>query len=228
MTPDDRPFPRSARRERISDPERIRALAHPVRIALLDYLGDVAEATATECAESLGESPASCSFHLRMLEKYGYIERAERRGREKPWRVRVADYDLRPDPDDPASLLALQAVAAMGLESEFLRAMDWFARIDREADEWVQATTFTRSSFWATADELAQLSRDVQNLTDRFAGRHTDPSKRPAGARYSRFFAVVNPEPAADPLSDERAKRAPAQVASPRPASDGSGAEASR
>lgn len=195
MTADNQPFPRSARRERITDPERIRALAHPVRIALLDYLGDVAEATATECAEALGESAASCSFHLRMLEKYGYIERAERRGREKPWRVKVADFDMRPDPEVPGSLLAVQAVASMGLESEFLRAMDWFARIDRESDEWVQATTFTRSSFWATAEELAQLSRDVQEITDRFAGRHTDRSKRPPGARYSRFFAVVNPEP---------------------------------
>jgi len=186
------------RRERITDPERIRALAHPVRIALLDHLGDVGEATATQCAEALGESPASCSFHLRMLEKYGYIERAERRGREKPWRVKTADFDMRPDPDVPGSLLAVQAVASLGLESEYLRAMDWFSRIDRESDEWLQATTFTRSSFWATAEELAQLSRDVQDITERFAGRHADPSKRPEGARFSRFFAVVNPEPEAD------------------------------
>lgn len=198
MTTDEQPHPRSARRERITDPERIRALAHPVRIALLDHLADVSEATATECAEALGESPASCSFHLRMLEKYGYIERAEQRGREKPWRVRVADFDMRPDPDVPGSLLAVQAVASLGLESEFLRAMDWFSRIDRESDEWVQATTFTRSSFWATAEELAELSRDVQNLTERFAGRHADPSKRPEGARFSRFFAVVNPESEAE------------------------------
>ncbi|MBD3942501.1 winged helix-turn-helix transcriptional regulator [Microbacterium sp. NEAU-LLC] len=191
------------RRERITDPERIRALAHPVRIALLDYLSDVTEATATECAEALGESPASCSFHLRTLEKYGYIERAERRGREKPWRVRSADFDMRPDPDVAGSLHAVQAVASVGLESEFLRAMDWFSRIDRESDEWVQATTFTRSSFWATAEELAQLSRDVQDLTDRFAGRHADPSKRPEGARFSKFFAVVNPEPLGD-ANEER------------------------
>jgi len=198
MTTDEQPFPRQARRERITDPERIRALAHPVRIALLDYLNDVTEATATQCAEAVGESPASCSFHLRTLEKYGYIERAERRGREKPWRVRTADFDMRPDPEVPGSLPAVQAVASMGLESEFLRATDWFSRIDRESDEWVQATTFTRSAFWATVEELAQLSRDVQELTSRFAGRHADPSKRPEGARYSRFFAVVNPEPEAD------------------------------
>ncbi len=194
VTTAEQPLPRPVRGERITDPERIRALAHPVRIALLDYLGDVTEATATQCAEALGESAASCSFHLRTLEKYGYIERAEQRGREKPWRVRVAEFDLRPDPDLPGSLPAVQAVAAYGLESEFHRALEWFSRVDRESDEWMQATTFTRSSFWATAEEMAELSRDVQNLTARFAGRHADPSKRPAGARYSRFFAVVNPE----------------------------------
>jgi DNA-binding transcriptional ArsR family regulator len=191
----DPAYPRRLRSERVTDPERIRALAHPVRLALLDHLGDVPEATATECADAIGESPASCSFHLRMLEKYGYIERAERRGREKPWRVVAAGLDLRPDPEVPSSLHAVRAVAEMGLETEFLRARGYFAQLDAEADEWVQASTFTRSSFWATAEELAELSRELQTITDRFAGRHTDPSTRPPGARYARMFAVANPEP---------------------------------
>lgn len=195
MTSDAPRLPAHTPRERITDPERIRALAHPVRIALLDHLADVDEATATQCAEAVGESPANCSFHLRILEKYGYIERGEPRGREKPWRIRVADFDLRPDPDVPGSLHAVQALAALGLESEFFRAMSFFAHVDREPDEWVQASTFTRTSFWATVEELAEFSRDVQNLSDRFAGRHADPSKRPAGARYSRMVAVVNPDP---------------------------------
>jgi DNA-binding transcriptional ArsR family regulator len=188
-------FPRRVRSERVTDPERIRALAHPVRLALLDHLGDVREATATECAAAVGESPASCSFHLRTLEKYGFIERAERRGREKPWRVVSAGLDLRPDPEMPGSLHALQAVAALGLETAHLRAQEYFAHADAEDDVWVQASTFTRSTFWATAEELAELSRDLQTITDRFAGRHTDPSTRPAGSRYARMFAVANPDP---------------------------------
>lgn len=197
MTSEPRAFPRRQISERITDPARIRALAHPVRLALLDHLGDVAEATATECAEAIGESPASCSFHLRTLEKYGFIERAESRGREKPWRVVSAGLDLRPDPEIPGSLHALQAVAALGLESEFLRAREFFAHADAEPDLWVQASTFTRSTFWATAEELAELSRDLQTITDRFEGRHTDPSKRPPGARFSRMMALAHPDPRA-------------------------------
>ena len=190
---------RSRDYERVSDPERIRALAHPIRLRLLDHLGDITEATATECADAIGESPASCSFHLRILEKYGFIERAERRGREKPWRVVTASLDMRPDPEVPGSMRAVQEVALLGLESEFQRVRAYFAHADREHDEWVQASTFTRSSFWATAEELAQLSRDLQGITDRFAGRGADASLRPEGARFARMVAIANPEPETAP-----------------------------
>src|SRR5690606_35097379 len=91
----------------ISDPARIRALAHPTRLKLLEILGGVEDATATECAPLVGESVASCSFHLRMLAKYGYVEPAERRGREKPWRLVTRRRDLRPDPEVDGSLPAV-------------------------------------------------------------------------------------------------------------------------
>ena len=180
---------------RVTDPERIRALTHPVRLELLDFLGDVDQATATECAHQIGESVASCSFHLRMLEKYGYLERAERRGREKPWRAVGGGWDMRPSPDMPGSLPAVAELAALHLVREGERFHRFLAQTDREPEEWIQAITLTTSSFWATAEEMAQLSRDVQTITERFAGRHKDPSSRPAGARQGRLFATVNPDP---------------------------------
>ena len=180
---------------RITDPERIRALAHPIRLRLLDVLTDRTEATASECAALIGESPASCSFHLRMLEKYGFIERAERRGKEKPWRAVARGWDMRPDPAEPASLRAVQELAGLGLDAEWSRTRAFFAQADREDDAWVQASTFTRSSFWATVDELAQVSLELQSIAERFAGRVADPSLRPEGARFARVVAVANPDP---------------------------------
>jgi DNA-binding transcriptional ArsR family regulator len=179
----------------ITDPERIRALAHPVRLELLDFLGEVDQATATECAARTGESVASCSFHLRMLEKYGYIERAERRGREKPWRVVSRGWELRPAREAKGSVSAVAEVGAMNIARESERLHSFLSQIDREPLEWVEASTITRSAFWATADELAELSLALQNLAQRFAGRQDDPSLRPAGARAARLFATVNPEP---------------------------------
>ena len=55
----------------------MRALAHPVRLALLEVLADAGQLTATEAGERIGESPANASFHLRQLAKYGFVEEAE-------------------------------------------------------------------------------------------------------------------------------------------------------
>jgi predicted ArsR family transcriptional regulator len=184
----------------ITDPERIRALAHPVRLELLDHLGEVDQATATECAAKVGESVASCSFHLRMLEKYGFIERAERRGREKPWRVREGrSREARPDREVPGSLHAVQELAALTVTREADRVTRFLTRAADEPEEWLQAMTISTASFWATAAELQQLSLDVQDLAERFADRTSDPASRPEGARHARLFATVNP----DPLPDE-------------------------
>ena len=70
----------------------LRALAHPLRWKLIDVLGSEDAATATRCAEVLGESVASCAYHLGILAKYGYIEPVpDHAGREKPWRM--ASYE---------------------------------------------------------------------------------------------------------------------------------------
>ncbi|MEP7023868.1 MAG: winged helix-turn-helix domain-containing protein [Actinomycetota bacterium] len=57
-------------------------LAHPLRWQMLDLLGAEGTVTVTRCALVLGESTASCSYHLGILAKYGYITPAEGEGRE--------------------------------------------------------------------------------------------------------------------------------------------------
>src|ERR1700689_171342 len=79
------------------DPKALRALAHPLRWKLIDLLGSEGTATATRCAEVLGESVASCSYHLGILGKYGYAEMLpDQPGREKPWRLSSVVQNLSP------------------------------------------------------------------------------------------------------------------------------------
>jgi DNA-binding transcriptional ArsR family regulator len=184
------PEPTPSQPSPISDPQRIRALAHPVRIELLELLGDE-EATATRCAEVTGESVASCSFHLRTLAKYGFIERAEQRGKEKPWRLVDRSRTITPDWDDPASIRAVQEFASLDVEREARRLLRWVREADQLPREWTEATTMLSASVWATHDELAELSRTISALGDRFRGRRDDPSTRPAGARKVRIFAAT-------------------------------------
>jgi len=60
----------------VTDAQTLRALAHPVRIALLEELIVSGPLTATEVGERIGESPTTCSFHLRQLARYGFVEEA--------------------------------------------------------------------------------------------------------------------------------------------------------
>ncbi|HWJ42006.1 MAG TPA: helix-turn-helix domain-containing protein, partial [Solirubrobacterales bacterium] len=67
----------------LTDPRALRAMAHPTRLELIGLLRRGGPLTATRAARQIGESPASCSFHLRQLAKYGLVEEAGGgRGRE--------------------------------------------------------------------------------------------------------------------------------------------------
>ena len=82
----------------IDRPEQLKALGHPLRLRVLEMLGQSEEGSLTnrELAQRLGVDPGHLHFHVRMLLNAGLIELAERSGgREKPYRavarhVRVA------------------------------------------------------------------------------------------------------------------------------------------
>src|SRR5579862_1853422 len=79
----------------LGDPRAMRALAHPTRLALLDHLHNVGKATATECSEFVDESPSSCSYHLRSLAQWGFVEEVEGGfGRQRPWRARATRIEF--------------------------------------------------------------------------------------------------------------------------------------
>lgn len=73
-------------------PEHLRSLAHPRRMELIDLLIAEGALTATECAAQLGDSPGGCSYHLRQLARYGFVEEAPHRTSEQP----VANSPLHP------------------------------------------------------------------------------------------------------------------------------------
>ena len=98
---------------RVDDAATMRAIAHPVRLALLEALGRHGPLTATEAAEIIGESPSACSFHLRMLAKYGLVEDAGGgTGRRRPWRrTDPAGFIFPAIDDDPQTSLAAEALS---------------------------------------------------------------------------------------------------------------------
>lgn len=185
----------------ITDPRRIRALAHPLRIQLLDVLGEHADGlTATECAARTGESVASCAYHLHTLARYGFVEPGERRGRDKPWRLTDRrGFDVRPDFADPAAMRAVAELAGFQVEHQLARLRDWVAAAPTDDPAWTAASTITSSRCWMTLDELAEVSETLQRIADHVAGREDDPGKRPPGARPVQIFGFAGVDTAREP-----------------------------
>lgn len=82
----------------VDRPEQLKALAHPLRLKVLQALGEAGTPlTNRELAVRLGVDPGHLHFHVRMLARAGLIEPVEGRGREKPYRAAAAHLRIGPE-----------------------------------------------------------------------------------------------------------------------------------
>lgn len=178
----------------------MRALAHPVRMRLLEELVLRGPMTATQCAGYVGESPSSCSFHLRTLAKYGFVEEADGgTGRQRPWRTVALGNRWNDDPDAPAGdRAAADTLAAQVRRRDQELLQQYLAGRDELPEQWRQATIHSNYGGWMTPDELAEVSEQVDALLRPYLNRLVDGTPRPDGARLVHLFlhGFPRPEPA--------------------------------
>ena len=182
--------PSSPAVRRLRDPRELRALAHPVRMGLMELLGLEGPLTASELAERMGETPANCSWHLRKLAEHGFVEEAEGgRGRQRPWQATSIGHAWGEEDATP------EEIAAGGLlqEAVMARALGRFhdsrRRIAEAGIPWRESGTASQSATWLTPEELDEINQEVRAVIMRHVDRLTDPDKRPEGARLCEFVA---------------------------------------
>jgi DNA-binding transcriptional ArsR family regulator len=208
MSPEDAVAPEPARRavpppQQVTDVRALRALTHPVRIALIEALSMSGAMTATEVGERIGESPTTCSFHLRQLAKYGFVEEAGGgKGRARPWRMTSVGMSFASTHEDPEAELASGAALRMIRERELDRYRTWLETRTSYPPRWREAAGDSEYIYYVTAEELAQLNQELSAmLQGRFFDRLTDPSLRPAGSVpvevLTLSFPIALPEPGA-------------------------------
>ena len=164
----------------------MRALAHPTRLALLDHLHTVEHATATECAEFVSDSPSSCSYHLRALAKWGFVEEAEKGpGRERPWRATAARIEF-PSDGIEATVLRDELVAR-----QQQRVRDALRREHSLPPRFRRAAQTSSATLELTPAELEALGERYEALLDEFRGRGERRGSRPV---VVSFAAVAEPE----------------------------------
>lgn len=179
---------------KITDPRTLRAYAHPLRMSLLGLLRREGPMTATRAAAELGQDVPGCSFHLRQLAKYGFVERAPAAdSRERPWRATAQTTTWDDDSNDPAVRAATDQLNGVMLGQYLRRAEEYLARRGTEPVAWRAAAGFGDDLLYLTAPELAELKAEVDLLFARYAGRNTEPSARPAGSRAVHLVQLAIP-----------------------------------
>jgi DNA-binding transcriptional ArsR family regulator len=146
----------------------IRALAHPLRIRILESLREE-PATASILARELHESTGATSYHLRELARHGFIEEDpdRGRGRERWWRRRERMLLVQPtngeeiDADSEAAFARLQSIF---LERD-AAALERFIRLD-PSTRWRQASMIGNWTVHATPEEVEKLTERIVALVD--------------------------------------------------------------
>jgi hypothetical protein len=131
------------------------------------------------------------SYHLRALEKWGFVERVESSdGRERPWQAAPGGWRIE-SVDGPEVGPAVNAIVGISLDRVGADVRRWFAREREAPPDWRDASAVETSVVWMTADEAKELAERYQELVDRY--RERTAQTRPANARRVRAVRVLVP-----------------------------------
>ena len=151
----------SNHRKKANEVRAIRALAHPLRLELLDLLRFEGPSTATLLGQRLGESSGATSYHLRQLARYGFVAEIPAEGkRERWWRYQERQLMI---PVGKASDMPERTLLAELLSRE-AHALDRFLAARSRLDEWDEVAFFQSRGFRLTVDELETVRKGIEEV----------------------------------------------------------------
>ena len=176
-------------------PRAMRALAHPVRLAILSRLQGYGPSTATALAPLVGATPSVTSWHLRHLAEHGLVRDAdvESDGRQRWWEAAGTGFRFTP-PSDDAGRDAATLLSHVLFEQAEPLPRTWA----REAeplleDDWRRSAGLSNTTVVVTADELAEVELAIEQLLAPFVLRRAN-SESVSGGRNVRMLRYVLPE----------------------------------
>ena len=179
----------------ISDPQALRALAHPTRLAILERLQRFGPSTATLLSPHVGATPSVVSWHLRHLARFGFVTDWDGAGsrRERGWQAVSRGYRFVPRDNDPEALAAARQLERERITRAVDTALRWLETEEAHLpDEWQQESGLANTRVRVTADELRAIEAAFEEVLTPYVLRGEDDL--PAGARGVRMLRFVLPE----------------------------------
>jgi DNA-binding transcriptional ArsR family regulator len=185
---------------RITDPEILKGLTHPLRRQVFRLLAQFGPATVTTLARQTGSDPGQLSYHVRELAKRGFIEPAPefaRDRRESWWRLAPGSVSWSASEiEAPDGRAVADALHNMTVADEFERLRAFESSRDSWPPEWVQAAETSNSYLRLTPQELRELTGQINELIGAYGdheGRSASRTPQPdqaddADGRQSVFI----------------------------------------
>jgi DNA-binding transcriptional ArsR family regulator len=175
----------------ITDPQAMRALAHPVRLAALSFLQRNGPATATMLAPEVGATPSVTSWHLRHLATFGLVVDADPDEvpgdrRQRWWKAAARGFRVEPG-EGPEYQAAYELLGRRLLEAARDQIDTWMRDVAPTlSPEWQRAASVSNTGVWLTPDELRTLDARIDELLGPYVTR--PEAERPAGAAPVRVL----------------------------------------
>ncbi|MFF5180488.1 ArsR/SmtB family transcription factor [Micromonospora sp. NPDC000316] len=187
----------------ITEPQALRALAHPVRLAILVRLQRHGPATATGLSPHVGATPSVVSWHLRHLATFGLVTDAQgvpgaASKRERWWQAAARGFRFAL-PDDAEGQAAGRQLRGEMFARVAEAPQQWLLHDEpRLDDEWRRVGGLADTWFVATAAEARQLEEAIEDLLAPYV-RRKDDDTQPAGAQVVRMLRYLLPELPSEP-----------------------------
>lgn len=187
----------------IVDLEALKALAHPRKQRILQYLGLHGPATSAMLARALDLNTGATSYHLRELARFGFVEEVPGHGtgRERWWRAPVRDLRIPPRSRQSGQMRAVVDELAVLELADDLEQFRAFQERRDDLGEWADAYPSSRGSIRLTLDEFRDFFEAYIRLLNRYK-RPDDATPPAARTVLTRFFAF--PAPVTDPQETEQ------------------------
>lgn len=185
--------------DRVLDGPVLKALAHPLRVQLLDILSQYGPQTASSMGKRVGESSGTTSYHLRQLARHGLVREVENRGsgRERWWeRPRGAlTVNTSSSEQDPAVREAARQVNRHFVQGRAEALAAFTASNPSELPaEWVDAAMLGTLNAQLTADQLHKFTREMEAILreklEAYRSEPGTPGARPVQLHFNAFPLV--------------------------------------
>ena len=183
---------------RITDPQALKGLAHPLRRRLFRQLAQFGPATGAVLAKRLGADPGQIAYHLRELARHGFLEEAPelaRNRRERVWRSVPGAFSFsQRDFQAPEDRAIADAAKAQIVAEQVERLAAWERGSDDWPESWQQAMTSSESYLRLSAGELAELCHELDTVIRRFRDAARQDARPDDGREHVFLYFHAFPE----------------------------------